>query len=151
MQDVRPEAEQDAIRSVLPCEPPSYLLRLPSPRPHAPPPHAGPAHLPVNLGSSGLKVSRLILGCMSYGDPSYESWMLDEATGIDHIKYAYESGINTFDTANTYAGGKSEVILGKALKAIGVSASPLSQPTDPSEAPLVRYSEVVSGAKETPS
>ncbi|ORY21897.1 NADP-dependent oxidoreductase domain-containing protein [Naematelia encephala] len=56
---------------------------------------------------------------MSYGSPEHQEWILDEETGIDHIKYAYEHGINTFDTANTYSGGLSEVCLGKAIKAIG--------------------------------
>lgn len=52
--------------------------------------------------------------------------MLDEKTSIEHIKFAWDSGINTFDTANTYAGGRSEEILGKALKAIGVRLLSLS-------------------------
>jgi len=73
----------------------------------------------VNLGKSGLKVSKLILGCMSYGASAYQDWILDEPEGIEHIKFAYEAGINTFDTANTYSGGKSEEVLGKALKEIG--------------------------------
>ncbi|GMK54343.1 hypothetical protein CspeluHIS016_0109290 [Cutaneotrichosporon spelunceum] len=73
----------------------------------------------VRLGNSGLKVSRLILGCMSYGTPTYQSWILDEKTGIEHIKHAYSRGINTFDTANVYANGASEIVLGKAIKAIG--------------------------------
>ncbi|KAL7418666.1 hypothetical protein Q5752_006349 [Cryptotrichosporon argae] len=73
----------------------------------------------VRLGKSGLKVSRLILGCMSYGTPEWQGWVLDEKTSIEHIKYAYEQGINTFDTADVYSGGKSEVVLGKALKEIG--------------------------------
>ncbi|KAG8991516.1 hypothetical protein FRB94_012448 [Tulasnella sp. JGI-2019a] len=68
------------------------------------------------LGKSGLKVSKLILGCMSYGSSSMGSWILDEAEGIEHIKLAYDLGINTFDTANVYSNGLSEVILGKAIK-----------------------------------
>ncbi|KAK7047649.1 hypothetical protein VNI00_006417 [Paramarasmius palmivorus] len=71
----------------------------------------------VRLGKSGLKVSRIILGCMSYGDNlNWEPWVLPEEEAIKHIKAAYDAGINTFDTANVYSNGQSEVILGKAIK-----------------------------------
>ncbi|KAJ3969668.1 NADP-dependent oxidoreductase domain-containing protein [Lentinula raphanica] len=70
----------------------------------------------VRLGNSGLKVSRPILGCMSYGSPQWQDWVLDEAEGIKHIKAAYDAGINTFDTADVYSNGLSEVVLGKAIK-----------------------------------
>ncbi|EIW70947.1 hypothetical protein TREMEDRAFT_43464 [Tremella mesenterica DSM 1558] len=73
----------------------------------------------VKLGNSGLKVSKIILGCMSYGTPEWADWVLAEKEGIEHIKYAYSRGVNTFDTANVYSGGESEVVLGKALKEIG--------------------------------
>ncbi|ODO07232.1 aryl-alcohol dehydrogenase [Cryptococcus wingfieldii CBS 7118] len=73
----------------------------------------------VRLGKSGLKVSKIILGCMSYGDPEWSGWVLGEKEGIEQIKYAYEQGINTFDTADTYSCGASEEILGKAVKEIG--------------------------------
>ncbi|KAJ3767261.1 NADP-dependent oxidoreductase domain-containing protein [Lentinula raphanica] len=63
----------------------------------------------VRLGNSGLKVSRPILGCMSYGSPQWQDWVLDEAEGIKHIKAAYDAGINTFDTADA-------IVLGKAIK-----------------------------------
>jgi len=70
----------------------------------------------VNLGKSGLKVSKLILGCMQYG--SGNDWMIpDHEEGIRQLKYAYDKGINTFDTANVYSAGESEVILGEFLKA----------------------------------
>ncbi|WVQ85683.1 hypothetical protein IAT38_007849 [Cryptococcus sp. DSM 104549] len=69
----------------------------------------------VRLGKSGLKVSKIILGCMSYGDPEWSEWVLGEKEGIEHIKTAYEAGINTFE----YSCGASEEILGKAIKAIG--------------------------------
>ncbi|KAF8869461.1 NADP-dependent oxidoreductase domain-containing protein [Mucidula mucida] len=65
----------------------------------------------VRLGSSGLKVSKLILGCMSYGNPGYQSWILPEEEGFKHIKAAYDAGINTFDTADVYSNGCSEVII----------------------------------------
>jgi aryl-alcohol dehydrogenase-like predicted oxidoreductase len=58
--------------------------------------------LPVRLGKSGLKVSRIILGCMSYGTPEWQGWVLKEAEGIAHIKAAYDLGINTFDTADVW-------------------------------------------------
>jgi len=70
----------------------------------------------VRLGTSGLKVSKIILGCMSYGSPEWQAWVLGEEEGISHIKVAYDAGINTFDTANVYSNGISEEILGKAIK-----------------------------------
>ncbi|KAG9048192.1 hypothetical protein FS837_000538 [Tulasnella sp. UAMH 9824] len=70
----------------------------------------------TRLGKSGLKISRLILGCMSYGSPEWQPWVLGEAEGIEHIKAAYDLGINAFDTANAYSNGLSEEILGKAIK-----------------------------------
>lgn len=74
----------------------------------------------VRLGKSGLKVSRIILGCMSYGNPEWRKWVLGEAEGIEQIKFAYENGIQTFDTANIYSNGLSEVILGKAIKQLNL-------------------------------
>ncbi|EMD36276.1 hypothetical protein CERSUDRAFT_95617 [Gelatoporia subvermispora B] len=73
----------------------------------------------VRLGKSGLKVSRVILGCMSYG-ADWADWLLDEEEAIKHIKYAYDAGIQTFDTANVYSNGYSEVILGRAIKQLGL-------------------------------
>jgi len=70
----------------------------------------------VRLGKSGMKVSKLILGCMSYGSSSWQGWVLGEEEGIAQIKQAYDLGINAFDTANVYSNGLSEVILGKAIK-----------------------------------
>ncbi|OJT11012.1 Versiconal hemiacetal acetate reductase [Trametes pubescens] len=74
----------------------------------------------VRLGHSGLKVSKIILGCMSYGDPGWQDWLLGEEEGIKHIKFAYEHGITTFDTANVYSNGLSEVILGNAIKKLNL-------------------------------
>ncbi|CAK5276844.1 unnamed protein product [Mycena citricolor] len=74
----------------------------------------------VRLGNSGLKVSQIILGCMSYGSPEWRSWILDEEETAKHIKHAYEAGIQTFDTANVYSNGMSEVALGKAIKKLGL-------------------------------
>ncbi|KAH8925487.1 aryl-alcohol dehydrogenase [Atractiella rhizophila] len=70
----------------------------------------------VNLGNSGLKISKIILGCMSYGSPNFFPWLLSEEVGIEHIGEAYKLGINTFDTADVYSSGISEQILGRALK-----------------------------------
>ncbi|CAE6468145.1 unnamed protein product [Rhizoctonia solani] len=70
----------------------------------------------TRLGASGLKVSRIILGLMTYGTPEWDGWVLDEEEGLKHIKAAYDAGIQTFDTANVYSNGLSETILGKAIK-----------------------------------
>lgn len=75
----------------------------------------------VNLGRSGLQVSRLCLGCMTYGTPGrgMHDWTLDEAASRPLIRQAIELGINFFDTANAYSEGGSEEILGRALKDFG--------------------------------
>jgi aryl-alcohol dehydrogenase-like predicted oxidoreductase len=72
----------------------------------------------VNLGKSGLKVSRLCLGCMSYGVSSRgtHTWSLDEETSRPFIARALELGFNFFDTANVYSDGTSEEIVGRALR-----------------------------------
>ncbi|KAJ7154924.1 aryl-alcohol dehydrogenase [Mycena crocata] len=71
----------------------------------------------VRLGNSGLKVSQLILGCMSYKDPEWcGNWSLPEEEALKHIKAAYDAGINTFDTADMYFNGLSEEILERAIK-----------------------------------
>ncbi|MBX7484160.1 aldo/keto reductase [Qipengyuania qiaonensis] len=72
----------------------------------------------VNLGPSGLKVSRLCLGCMSYGDTSrgwHGDWVLDQDRSRPFICEALEAGINFFDTANMYSLGTSEEVIGKLL------------------------------------
>src|SRR5882757_10032109 len=68
----------------------------------------------VNLGRSGLKVSRIALGCMSFGVEA-RAWRLDEAASRPVIKRALDLGINFFDTADMYGGGESEQALGRAL------------------------------------
>ncbi|KAJ7471077.1 aryl-alcohol dehydrogenase [Mycena latifolia] len=71
----------------------------------------------VRLGKSGLKISKIVLGCMSYGDPEWMgSWVLPEEEASKHIKAAYDAGINAFDTANVYSNGLSEEVLGRAIK-----------------------------------
>jgi aryl-alcohol dehydrogenase (NADP+) len=73
------------------------------------------------LGNSGLKVSRLCLGCMSYGSSKARPWILDEEAAIPFYRQAIEAGINFFDTADLYSQGMSEEITGRALKKLGVS------------------------------
>lgn len=68
------------------------------------------------LGRTGVKVSRLCLGCMSYGDPKWRPWVLDEAAAMPFFRAAVESGINFFDTADMYSLGASETVTGKALR-----------------------------------
>ncbi len=70
----------------------------------------------VRLGQTGLKVSRLCLGCMTYGSPKWRPWVLDEAASLPFFKAAIEAGINFFDTADVYSLGESERVTGKALK-----------------------------------
>ena len=69
----------------------------------------------VNLGKTGLKVSRLCLGMITYGTPNWRPWVLDEATSRPFIKRALEAGINFFDTADVYSRGVSEEVTARAL------------------------------------
>ena len=70
----------------------------------------------INLGHSGLKVTRLCLGTMTYGSPQWRKWVLDEEQSRPFIRRALELGINFFDTADTYSHGESEAVLGRALR-----------------------------------
>jgi aryl-alcohol dehydrogenase (NADP+) len=70
----------------------------------------------VNLGSTGLKVSRICLGTMTYGSKQWRDWVLDEEESRPFIQRALELGINFFDTADMYSLGASEEVLGRALK-----------------------------------
>ena len=91
----------------------------------------------VRLGSTGLKVSRVCLGCMSYGLPTESNpWILNEEQSRPYIKRALEAGINFFDTANVYSNGTSEEYLGRALKDFAkrdevVIATKVRQPMGP--------------------
>src|ERR1700683_1018094 len=69
----------------------------------------------VNLGSTGLRVSRICLGMMSFGNDSERPWVLDEASAEPIVRAAVEGGITFFDTADTYSGGASEVATGRLL------------------------------------
>jgi aryl-alcohol dehydrogenase-like predicted oxidoreductase len=69
----------------------------------------------TRLGSTGLNVSRLCLGMMTYGTPKWRPWILDEAASRPLVKRAVELGINFFDTADTYSAGESEVLTGRFI------------------------------------
>src|SRR5579871_2005253 len=78
----------------------------------------------VNLGKTGVKVSRICLGCMTYGapvtgpaTPGSHAWALNEEQSQPFLRQALDLGINFFDTANVYSRGESEKILGRFLKA----------------------------------
>lgn len=68
------------------------------------------------LGKSGLRVSVPIFGCMSFGDPAWQPWVIQEKEALPLLKAAYDRGLNTWDTANVYSNGVSEEIIGKAIK-----------------------------------
>jgi aryl-alcohol dehydrogenase-like predicted oxidoreductase len=70
----------------------------------------------VNLGHTGLKVSRICLGCMSYGSSKWRPWVLDEEASQPFFRRAVEAGINFFDTADMYSLGVSEEVTGRALR-----------------------------------
>jgi 1-deoxyxylulose-5-phosphate synthase len=70
----------------------------------------------TRLGSTGLKVSRICLGMMTYGTPQWRPWVMDEASSRPVVKHAVERGINFFDTADMYSGGESEVLTGRFLR-----------------------------------
>jgi 1-deoxyxylulose-5-phosphate synthase len=72
------------------------------------------------LGNSGLKVSRLCLGCMSYGSSETRPWILDEEAALPFFRQAINAGINFFDTADLYSQGMSEEVTGRALKKLGI-------------------------------
>ena len=69
----------------------------------------------TTLGSTGVKVSRICLGCMSFGSPEWREWVLEEDESMPIIERALDLGVNFFDTANMYSHGESERILGEAL------------------------------------
>jgi len=70
----------------------------------------------TRLGSSGLKISKVIFGAMSIGSSEWQEWVLNEAEALPLLKHAYDVGLNTWDTADVYSNGRSEEIIGKALK-----------------------------------
>ena len=74
----------------------------------------------VNLGPSGIKVSRLCLGWMTYGSSQWRPWVLDEEASLPFFRLAWEAGINFFDTADMYSDGASEIVLGNALRNLAI-------------------------------
>src|SRR5205823_4525334 len=68
------------------------------------------------LGRTGVKVSRLCLGCMSYGTSKWRPWVLDEAEAMPFFRRSIEAGVNFFDTADMYSAGVSEEVTGRALR-----------------------------------
>lgn len=75
----------------------------------------------VSLGKSGLKVSRIILGCMTYGSKKWSDWVIEDQAEVNkHIQFAYDNGIQTFDTANVYSNGLSEIALGRAIRELNL-------------------------------
>jgi aryl-alcohol dehydrogenase (NADP+) len=89
----------------------------------------------VNLGASGVQVSRIALGMMTYGTPAWRPWVLDEAAARPIVRRAVELGINFFDTADMYSGGVSEEITGRLIKELlprdeAVIATKLFHPVD---------------------
>ena len=74
----------------------------------------------TNLGKTGLKVSRLCLGMMTYGSKKWREWLLDEEQAKPFVKRALDAGINFFDTADVYSLGESEKITGNVLRHFGV-------------------------------
>src|SRR5215471_5400546 len=74
----------------------------------------------VNLGSAGVKVSRVALGCLTFGSKKWRPWVLDEDEALPLIKRALDNGINFFDTADFYSLGASEEVLGRVLRRLGV-------------------------------
>jgi aryl-alcohol dehydrogenase-like predicted oxidoreductase len=91
----------------------------------------------VRLGSSGLQVSRVGLGMMSYGDRRWRDWMLDEDAARPIVARAAEAGITFFDTADIYSNGRSEQITGRLLREVFASredyvlATKVCSPTGP--------------------
>ena len=79
----------------------------------------------INLGSTGMKVSRLALGMMTYGSKTWREWVLEEEESKPFIRRAIEAGINFFDTADVYSLGVSEEITGRALKEYAASREEL--------------------------
>lgn len=74
----------------------------------------------TSLGKTGTQVSRLCLGCMTYGSSAWRQWVLDEEAALPFFKQAWEAGINFFDTADMYSSGASEEVLGRALQKLGI-------------------------------
>ena len=73
----------------------------------------------THLGRTGVRVSRICLGCMSYGTPTWRPWVHDDEASAPFFKRAIEAGINFFDTADMYSLGASEEVTGRWLREYG--------------------------------
>lgn len=100
------------------------------------------------LGNSGLSISPLIVGCMSYGSKSWGDWVIDDEEKVfSLLKKAYDSGLRTFDTADVYSNGKSEVLLGKFIKKFSIPRDKITiftklyNPIDPTD-PHFKFNEL---------
>ncbi|KAI1484052.1 hypothetical protein K445DRAFT_312880 [Daldinia sp. EC12] len=107
------------------------------------------------LGNSGLKISVPVFGCMSFGDTKAQPWAIEEAEALPLLKAAYDRGLNTWDTANIYSQGASEIIVGKAIKKYNIPREKVIIATKcfwaVGEAPDVRhffYGEAVERSKD---
>ncbi|GAV51535.1 hypothetical protein ZYGR_0AE00120 [Zygosaccharomyces rouxii] len=77
---------------------------------------------PVKLGNSGLKISPILVGCMSYGSKKWQDWVIEDKQEVFKIlKHCYDIGLRTFDTADFYSNGLSERLLGEFLKAYNIN------------------------------
>src|SRR4051812_10284292 len=74
----------------------------------------------TNLGRTGVTVSRICLGCMTYGSSRWRPWVLDEEASLPFFRRAWEAGINFYDTADMYSDGASEEVLGRALRELSM-------------------------------
>ena len=99
----------------------------------------------TTLGSTGMEVSRLCLGCMSFGSSDWREWVLEDEESEEIIERAIDLGINVFDTANVYSTGESEEILGDALEGYDRDAQVIAtkvyagmDPTNPNSSGLSR-------------
>ncbi|KAI8068721.1 NADP-dependent oxidoreductase domain-containing protein [Gongronella butleri] len=81
----------------------------------------------TRLGKTGLQVSKICIGCMSFGNPQWMgqagSWVQDEESSLNMLRLAWEAGVNFIDTANVYSNGLSEIIVGKAIKKFNIPRS----------------------------
>jgi len=79
----------------------------------------------TRLGKSGLKISKIVLGAMSFGSSEWQDWVLDEEESLPILEHAYKMGINTWDTADVYSNGRSEMVIAKAIEKYSIPRSGL--------------------------